>query len=316
MTEANAIESPFVSFDAKEWGALRANTPMPLSDDDLESLRGLAVGLSIADVEMAYLPISRLLNLRVAASRQLASTTQTFLGQAPVHVPYIVAVAGSVAVGKSTSSRILQALLAKWPDHPRVELVTTDGFLFPNDELARRNLTERKGFPESYDVRGLIACLSALKSGAEVVEVPQYSHLTYDVLDERRRLLERPDIVIVEGINVLQTPASSGRPVGSAFVSDYFDFKLYVDAPVDVIRDWYVDRFLALRDTAFRDERSYFRRFADLDDNEARQVSAGIWEAINAPNLEQNILPTRERADLILTKGADHRTDRVRLRRI
>jgi len=289
---------------------------MPLADHDIESLRGLAVGLSMTDVEHTYLPISRLLNLRVAASRQLAVATQAFLGQAPVHVPFIVAVAGSVAVGKSTSSRILQALLAKWPDHPRVELVTTDGFLHPNAVLAERSLMDRKGFPEAYDVRRLLECLSALKSGADEVAVPQYSHLTYDVLPESRKLASQPDIVIVEGLNVLQTQASSGRPEGSVFVSDYFDFKVYVDAPPDTIRDWYLDRFLALRDTAFKDAKSYFRRYGDLDDDEARTVASGIWGSINEPNLIQNILPTRERADLILSKAPDHGLAEVRLRRV
>ncbi len=310
------MASPFATFTASAWADLRAATPMPLTDADIESLRGLAVGLSMEDVEHTYLPISRLLNLRVAAWRQLAITTQTFLSQPPVHVPFIVAVAGSVAVGKSTSSRILQALLAKWPDHPRVELITTDGFLHANSVLAERGLMERKGFPESYDVRRLIDCLSAIKSGANDVAVPQYSHLTYDVLDEPRPLLERPDIVIVEGLNVLQTPASSGQPEGSVFVSDYFDFKVYVDAPAPTIRDWYVDRFLALRDTAFQNSQSYFRRFGDLNDDEARTVASDIWGKINEPNLTDNILPTRERADLVLTKAADHSLAEVRLRRV
>lgn len=282
---------------------------MTLTPTDVENLRGINVELSMQEVEDIYLPLSRLLNLYVRASQQLFSVTDTFLGKPTHPVPYVVGIAGSVAVGKSTIARILQALLARWPDHPRVDLITTDGFLFPNSVLSSRNLMEKKGFPESYDQRLLLEFVSHLKAGEPTVKAPLYSHLIYDIVAGEERVVERPDIVILEGLNVLQ----AGGP--GPHVSDYFDFSIYVDAdPID-IEGWYVERFLTLRDTAFRSPDNYFHRYSDLPDSEAEYEARRIWKEINLANLEQNILSTRERATLILSKGSDHDVDVVRLRR-
>lgn len=307
--------SPFLGFTALEWGALRAATPLTLNEADLDALRGVNEEVSLAEVERIYLPLSRLLNLYVGANMDLSRTTDIFLGTPPKKVPYIIGLAGSVAVGKSTTARLLRELLSRWPDHPRVDLITTDGFLFPNAELERRELMHRKGFPESYDVRALLQTVAALKSGQPQVSVPIYSHLVYDITDERHTI-EAPDIVIVEGLNVLQTSVGGGFDTPSVFVSDYFDFKIFVDADESVIRSWYIQRFLKLREGAFSDPRSYFSRYAGLDDDEATRTAAEIWDSINGPNLSANILPTRERADLVLTKGTRHIVDGVRLRRL
>jgi type I pantothenate kinase len=306
--------SPYVSFTAEEWGRLRASTPLSLTEDDLDQLRGLNVALSLDEVATIYLPLSRLLNLYVGASQELYRASDTFLGKLPAKVPYVIGVAGSVAVGKSTTSRVLQTLLARWPNHPKVELVTTDGFLYPNAVLEQRDLMGRKGFPESYDRRRLLEFLSEVKSGRPEVEAPVYSHLTYDVVADERVVVRQPDILIVEGLTVLQS--ASADEAYKLFVSDYFDFSIYVDADVHHIRDWYVERFRTLRQTAFRDPRSYFRRYAELTDDEALSTALGIWTSINEKNLFENILPTRERADLILTKQADHSVSDVRLRRL
>jgi type I pantothenate kinase len=282
---------------------------MTLDAGDIERMRGINVALSTEEVEAIYLPLSRLLNLYVKAAQQLFSVTDTFLGKPTQPVPYLIGIAGSVAVGKSTIARILQALLARWPDHPRVDLVTTDGFLYPNAVLEARGIMHRKGFPESYDRRRLLAFVSSLKAGLEEVRAPVYSHLHYDILPGEERVVRRPDIVIIEGLNVLQGGG------GGTYVSDYFDFSIFVDADPDHIEAWYVDRFLTLRDTSFRRPDSYFHRYASLDDDEAREVARGIWRGINLPNLRENILGTRERATLILEKSADHSVARVRLRR-
>ncbi len=306
--------SPYLEFTAHEWSKLRAATPLSLSEDDLDRLRGINVELSLDDVAEIYLPLSRLLNLYVNASQELYRASDTFLGQLPAKVPYVIGVAGSVAVGKSTTARVLQALLDRWPDHPKVDLVTTDGFLHPNRILTERGLMDRKGFPESYDRRKLLQFMSDIKSGAPEVRAPVYSHLVYDIVDDESVVVAQPDIVIVEGLNVLQTGVSDGE--NPLFVSDFFDFSIYVDADLDDVRDWYVERFFTLRATAFQDEQSFFRRFADLTDAEATQTATDIWTTINERNLVDNILPTRERADLILRKGSDHRVKRVDLRRL
>ncbi len=308
------FESPYVTFSADDWAALRASTPLSLTEDDLEALRGLNVSLSLAEVVRFFLPLSRLLNLHVRASQELYRATDTFLGKLPAKTPFVIGVAGSVAVGKSTTSRVLRQVLARWPNHPRVELVTTDGFLYPNRILEERGLMDRKGFPESYDRRRLLHFLDAVKSGRPHVDAPIYSHLVYDVEPDRVVTVQQPDILIVEGLNVLQTgPAESTSPT---FVSDYFDFSVYVDAPVEYIRRWYVERFLTLRETAFQDPRSYFRRYGELSDEEAVATATDIWVRINERNLVENILPTRDRADLVLVKDLDHNVDEVRLRRL
>jgi type I pantothenate kinase len=288
---------------------------MSLEHKDLARLRGLGDRLDLREVEEVYLPLSRLLHYYVEAVHGLRLATSEFLGERPSRVPFVVGVAGSVAVGKSTTARILKELMSRWPHTPRVSLVTTDGFLHSNAELERRGLLQRKGFPESYDRRALLRFIADVKSGMPVVEARQYSHLTYDVLPGTVTI-RKPDVLIVEGLNVLQPPAV--RPDGSntGAISDYFDFSVYVDAPVDEIRTWYVERFLRLRETAFADPQSYFHRYAALSDEEARETATGIWSRINEPNLVDNIVPTRDRATLVLTKGEDHAVTRIRLRKI
>jgi type I pantothenate kinase len=309
LEAVNGSVSPYIHFDRSEWAALRATTPMTLSDDEVEKIRGINVELSTAEVESIFLPLSRLLNLYVRASQGLFSVTDTFLGRPTEPVPYVIAIAGSVAVGKSTIARIMQMLLSRWPDHPSVDLVTTDGFLFPNAVLEERRIMHRKGFPESYDRRRLLQFVTALKAGVPEVRAPVYSHLTYDILPDQERIVRRPQIVILEGLNVLQ-----GGGTGT-YVSDYFDFSMYVDADAGHIGEWYLDRFLTLRDTAFRDEESYFHRYSSLNDEVALEEGRRIWREINEVNLSENILPTRERATLILHKGADHAVEHVQLRR-
>jgi type I pantothenate kinase len=301
--------TPFLAFTRAEWSALRASTPMTLTVEDVEAIRGINVELSIDEVERIYLPLSRLLNLYVKASQSLFSVTDTFLGKPTTPVPYVIGIAGSVAVGKSTTARVLQALLSRWPDHPRVDLVTTDGFLWPNAVLEERGLMQRKGFPESYDRRRLLEFVADLKSGRDEVAAPVYSHTAYDVLKGEMRVTESPDIVILEGLNVLQ-----GGGHGT-YVSDYFDFSIYVDAGPAHVERWYIDRFLTFRDTAFRDPDNYFHRYSTLSDGEAEVEAARIWNETNRPNLTENIAPTRERATLILEKTSDHSVERVHLRR-
>jgi type I pantothenate kinase len=308
--------SPYVRFSRDEWARLRASTPLTLSEGDLEQLRGINERISLGEVADIYLALSRLLNLYVAASQNLHRVSDTFLGSPAAKVPYVIAVAGSVAVGKSTTARILQALLARWPDHPQVDLVTTDGFLFPNRVLEERGLMDRKGFPESYDRRRLVRFLADVKSGRPEVTAPVYSHLTYDIVPDEEQVVRRPDIVIVEGLTVLQTSDGRAGQAPRLFVSDFFDFSLYVDADEPDIEQWYLDRFLTLRETAFTDERSFFHHFAALSEDEAVQVARSIWRSINALNLHENILPTRERARLILEKAPDHSVRAVRLRKL
>jgi type I pantothenate kinase len=313
---ANLQFSPYRMFDREEWARLRADTPMTLLESELEQLSGIIEELSVAEVEEIYLPMSRLLNLYVAASQQLHAVTSKFLSRADGKVPFILGVGGSVAVGKSTTARVLKALLARWPDHPRVEQITTDGFLLPNAELERRQIMNRKGFPESFDTTRLLNFLAEVKSGLKRIEAPVYSHFHYDILLDQKTIIESPDILIVEGLNVLQ-PATMPRG-GEAipFVSDFFDFSIYLDAEPEVIRDWYVTRFMRLRSTAFRDPGAYFHQYANLSHDDARARAIEIWNTINLKNLEEHILPTRQRAGLILRKSADHHVESVALRKL
>jgi type I pantothenate kinase len=306
--------SPWVALPRQDWAALRSATPMTISPTELEALQGVTEQISLDEVTEIYLPLSRLLNLYVAATQELHRATGTFLQADTAKVPFVIGVAGSVSVGKSTTSRLLQALLSRWPDHPAVALVTTDGFLHPNAELERRGLMERKGFPESYDTAALVRFVADVKAGEPEVAAPVYSHLLYDVVPGERIVVRQPDVLIVEGINVLQTGSSPDER--RVFVSDFFDFSIYVDADEPDIENWYVERFKRLRSTAFRDPRSYFRRFGDFDDTEAEEVARDIWARINGVNLHTNVLPTRSRADLILHKAADHSVERVHLRKL
>ncbi|MEU5883643.1 type I pantothenate kinase [Spirillospora sp. NPDC047279] len=307
----DSVPSPYVELSRDAWRALRENTPLPLTPGELDALRGLKDPIDITEVEEVYLPLSRLLNLFFKSDGGLRDTVSGFLGEPVKPTPFIVGVAGSVAVGKSTTSRLLRTLLARWPDHPSVELVTTDSFLHPNSVLAERGIMDRKGFPESYDRRALVRFVSSIKAGAEEVTIPIYSHLEYDIVPGARQTVRRPDILIVEGLNVLQAP-----PAGSLGVSDFFDFSIYVDARVEDIRQWYVERLFALRRTAFADPRSYFHRYAQLDEDEAAAFAQRVWRDVNEINLVSNILPTRARATLVLHKGRDHSVERLRLRRI
>jgi type I pantothenate kinase len=317
MDQASPLAvQPHRFFSREEWAGLRADTPMTLNAEDVQRLQSLNDPISLDEVVEIYLPLSRLLSLYVAATQGLYDATQTFIGADGSKTPYIIGVAGSVAVGKSTMARVLRALLRRWPNTPKVDLIATDGFLLPNAVLLREGLMERKGFPESYDLPALLAFLSAIKAGKRNVTAPVYSHLTYDIVPGEATTIDNPDILIVEGLNVLQTPRlpRDGRAV--PFVSDFFDFSVYIDAEDAIIRQWYVERFLNLRKTAFRDPASYFHRYAALADAEAVAVAEGLWNRINLVNLRENILPTRPRADLILVKEDDHRIRRVALRRL
>ncbi len=303
--------TPFLEIDRAEWAALAPSTPLPLGAGEVERIRGLGDSLDLAEVAEVYVPLSRLLNLYVAGALSTGAEVREFLGQPARPTPYVIGVAGSVAVGKSTIARLLRELLSRWPDTPSVELVTTDGFLLPNAELERRGLMERKGFPESYDRRALLRFVSEVKSGAPEVRAPVYSHLVYDVLPDEHVIVRRPDVLIVEGLNVLQPPTS-----GRLAVSDLFDFTIYVDARTSDIEKWYVERFLRLQRGAFADPSSYFHRFAALSEGEAVARARSIWNEINGPNLAQNILATRARASLVLRKGADHTVSTVLLRKV
>jgi type I pantothenate kinase len=317
ILEASDRLSPYRRFSRDEWAQLRADTPLTLNQEDLERLQSINDPISVEEVVAIYLPLSRLLSLYVAATQGLFKATQRFLlAERETKAPYIIGLAGSVAVGKSTTARILASLLARWPNTPKVDLVTTDGFLLPNADLAANGLMERKGFPESYDTAALLRFLNDVKAGHRRVTAPLYSHLVYDRVPGEERVVESPDILIVEGLNVLQPARLPRDGTAIPFVSDFFDFSIYLDGHEDDLHRWYVTRFMKLRQTAFRDPRSYFRKYAEIAESEALDIADRLWTTINLPNLRENILPTRQRASLILTKGASHRIESVALRRL
>jgi type I pantothenate kinase len=308
----SAQSTPFVEIDRQTWAELAPSTQLQLTEAELVQLRGLGDRLDTSEVSDVYLPLSRLINLYAGGARALHRSTSEFLHETGQSTPFVIGVAGSVAVGKSTTARLLRELLARWDDTPRVELVTTDGFLYPNSVLAERGLMDRKGFPESYDRRALLRFVTNVKSGVEEVRAPFYSHLSYDVVPDAEIVVRRPDILIVEGLNVLQPPGPGARLA----VSDLFDFTVYVDARTSDIANWYVDRFLSLQRSAFANPQSYFHRYANLSDEDATAQARQIWKAINEPNLLQNVLPTRARASLVLRKGSNHAVTSVLLRKI
>lgn len=312
----NASLSPYLEFSRDTWRGFRANTPLTLSEDDLSQLKGQNDPVSLLEVEEIYLPLSRLLNLYVAATQDLYKVTTRFLGHPEPKVPYIIAIAGSVAVGKSTSSRILQALLSRWNNHPKVVLVTTDGYIYPNAVLEEKNLMNRKGFPESYNLPALIEFLTDLKAGKPNLKVPVYSHHHYDILPDTFQTVDRPDIVILEGLNVLQTAFHLSAKQPQWFVSDFFDFSIYVDAEIETIKWWYIQRFLAFRHKARTDPQAFFHQFAQWPESQVLEFANSIWTDINEKNLRENIMPFKRRARLILAKGQDHAVERVYLRKI
>ena len=315
MTIAKGHLSPYLSLSREQWSQLRAAVPLSLTEADLIQLRGIHDELSLDEVRDIYLPLSRLLNLYVKARQSRSKVIEQFLGTQPSHLPYIISIAGSVAVGKSTTARSLQALLDRWPEHPKVELVTTDGFLFPNHELEARGLMKKKGFPLSYDMRRLVNFVADIKAGAASVSAPVYSHHSYDIVPGAEKRVEQPDILIIEGLNVLQSGMDYPHDPHHVFVSDFVDFSIYVDAEESLLKNWYIERFLKFRQSAFSDPECYFHHYAALSEAESVAIASQIWDEINYPNLKSNILPTRERASLILTKGAAHAIEQVKLRK-
>lgn len=305
----NSDLSPYLDFDRDTWRGLRKSMPQVLTESEVKKLAGIGENINLEEVADVYLPLSRLIHMRVAARQALTAATEEFLGNPPSHVPFVIGVAGSVAVGKSTTARLLQVLLERWDSHPKVDLVTTDGFLYPTKILQERGLMSRKGFPESYDRRALMRFVTDVKSGKEVVRAPLYSHVSYDIVPDEYQMVNQPDILILEGLNVLQTGPT-------LMISDLFDFSVYVDARVETIEKWYINRFLGLRHTAFREPGAHFAAYADMNDEQAFAQAREIWQSINLPNLVENILPTRVRASLVLRKGADHTVEKVRMRKI
>jgi len=310
------MQSRFIQFDAEAWAGLRASTPLELTETELVRLRSLGDHLDLAEVARIYLSLSRLLSSHVEAMQGLFGERRRFLDFKGEKTPFIIGIAGSVAVGKSTTARVLQELLRRWPSSPKVDLITTDGFLLPNVVLEKRGLMTRKGFPESYDRKAMIRFLTEIKAGEGRVSAPVYSHLVYDVVKGQSQTVDRPDILIFEGLNVLQTPSLSKAKGPTPVVSDYFDFSIYVDAKTSLIHDWYIARFMRLRQTAFADPNSFFHKYSKLTDEQAMATADGLWQGINLVNLEENIKPTRSRANLILKKGADHLVEKVTLRRL
>ena len=305
----NSDLSPYLDFDRDTWRGLRNSMPQVLTEAEVKKLAGIGENINLEEVADVYLPLSRLIHMQVAARQALTQATEQFLGNPPSHVPFVIGVAGSVAVGKSTTASLLQVLLERWDTHPKVDLVTTDGFLYPTRILQERGLMSRKGFPESYDRRSLMRFVTDVKSGKEVVRAPLYSHVSYDIVPNEYQMVNQPDILILEGLNVLQTGPT-------LMISDLFDFSVYVDARVETIETWYINRFLDLRHTAFREPGAHFASYADMNDEQAFNQAREIWQSINLPNLVENILPTRVRASLVLRKGADHTVEKVRMRKL
>ncbi|OJH86122.1 type I pantothenate kinase [Serratia marcescens] len=310
-----SLATPYLQFDRTQWAALRDSVPLTLSEEEIVKLKGINEDLSLEEVAQIYLPLSRLLNFYISSNLRRQAVLEQFLGTDGQKIPYVIGIAGSVAVGKSTTARLLQALLSRWPEHRSVELITTDGFLHPNKVLNERGLMKKKGFPQSYDMHSLVKFVSEVKSGAKRVTAPVYSHLIYDVVPEGNKVIEQPDILILEGLNVLQSGMDYPHDPHRVFVSDFVDFSIYVDAPETLLQSWYINRFLKFRQGAFSNPDSYFHNYSKLSEPEAINIATQLWNEINGLNLQQNILPTRERASLIMTKSANHAVESVRLRK-